>query len=213
MRRWPMMGGAVLALGTMVAVTPVCFARVLDGETIKALRREQQRVAALAKARREAPPAPEVFRAKLLEPVVRGNLADLERNAKLVETYRGRAEDATRNRQEETAKKYVEAAKLFHQLGGVNRKILNAIQAHDNAALLAAYEELVPIEDRIAALTGKQVPRDWFTPAELAIPLPAEDNDDRAVPKGADAGTGRGATSGVCRGWGQPLSGLRCHRE
>ncbi len=143
-------------------------ARQLDAEMIKALRKERGRLSELAKARREKAPNPEEFRMRLLEPVIKGNQADFERNQRLVQQYRERAEAATKNRQEENAKKFMEVAKQFHELAGVNRKILIAIREYDNETLLAAYDEISPLESKIAELTGRQVPREWFTPAELA---------------------------------------------
>lgn len=151
-------------------------AREWDAETVKALRKEHKRLAELAAWRREKVPNPELFRQKLFEPVLLGNRKDFARNVDLAQKYRSRAEDATRNRQEETAKKFMAIGKEFYELSLLNKRIVVAIQEYKNDDLLAAYAEVPVIEKRLRELSGKDVPRDWFTPDELAIPLPKDDN-------------------------------------
>lgn len=148
----------------------------LERETIAKLRKEHERRSELVAWARENKPKPIAYLAHFYRPMIEGNMSDVERNTKLSEKYMERARSAKQKRQEETAVKYAKVAKMFADLAAENKKILTCLRAGKTEDMQQACRDLTKIESQIKQLTGKTVPREWFTDDEMAIPLPPKDS-------------------------------------
>ncbi len=117
-------------------------------------------------ARSQNPSQDEIFR-RLNQPLLEGNRTDYERNMRLAEQFRERAEEARRNRQEQALEQHMETARAFRELAECNRMIFEGVMEGDKEKLESAYSRIPELEAVILAHTRRRPPRDWLTPDEL----------------------------------------------
>ena len=154
---------SLLVLFVMLAFAANTYSKSRQELMYEEIERRQD---VLELAREQHPTQQQLFM-KLMEPVVRGNRQDYEKNIELANSFRERAQKAETRRMEETAEKYTKVARLFYELAQTNRKIVKAISEYDSDKLQEAFAEVKDIEQKIFDISGKQVKREWFTPEEL----------------------------------------------
>lgn len=131
-------------------------------------KKELQRRQKISEWVREKKPSPQEHMLKIYEPIILGNQSDFEKNMKLAQRFRERAQDSMDKNMVESARKFAVVSKLFFDYSQINKEIVLAIKNREGEKLDAAFGKVKDIEQKILNITEKQVEREWFTPEELA---------------------------------------------
>ncbi len=126
----------------------------------------ERRSRVLQWARTRNPSQRDIF-FRLNQPLIEGNRADFDRNMRLAEQFRERANTARQNRQEEIYRRHMATAQAFRQLAECNRMIFEGITDGKQEQVDEAYRKIPELEAIIAEQTRRRPTRDWVTPQEM----------------------------------------------
>lgn len=170
---------AILLLVSLAAISlcPAQEAPTLTPEAkrLQLMQREKQRI---LQARRDAArtkTSPLVLFQITYANIAKGNEEQRGDNLRLVGQLKEHAEAADKKRLFERRDNYLRLAEIYRYYAQQNERIVKAYKDLNSAEILQAIDEIVKIEERIAALGAPPAKREWFTLKELEkVPLPGQ---------------------------------------